>query len=76
MTIIETKLQVHTQERQNAEANSKIATNFTQSQQLRLPTINVPNFEGGYSKWPAFRDLFCGVFQNLSESQKLSHLHT
>ena len=45
------------------------------TQSLRLPTLNIPIFEGGYSKWPAFRDLFCGIFQNLSSGQKLAHLH-
>ena len=45
------------------------------TQGLRLPTINIPIFEGGYFKWPPFTDLFVGIFQNLTENQKLAHLH-
>ena len=57
------------------DSNTTVNQGVQQSQGLRLPTINIPSFEGGYAKWPAFRDLFCGVFQNLSAGQKLAHLH-
>ncbi|XP_075168002.1 uncharacterized protein LOC142240188 [Haematobia irritans] len=44
---------------------------------LKLPPCDTPPFEGGYSKWPAFRDIFSAVFGNhphLSPAQKLYHL--
>ncbi|XP_075151197.1 uncharacterized protein LOC142225306 [Haematobia irritans] len=44
---------------------------------LKLPPCDTPPFEGGYSKWPAFRDIFTAVFGNhphLSPAQKLYHL--
>lgn len=44
---------------------------------LKLPACDTPPFEGGYSNWPAFRDIFQAVFINhtgLSQAQKLYHL--
>ncbi|XP_075163307.1 uncharacterized protein LOC142235939 [Haematobia irritans] len=44
---------------------------------LKLPPCDTPPFEGGYAKWPAFRDIFSAVFGNhphLSPAQKLYHL--
>lgn len=29
---------------------------------LKLPPCDTPNFEGGYSKWPSFRDIFMAVY--------------
>ncbi|XP_075163011.1 uncharacterized protein LOC142235633 [Haematobia irritans] len=47
------------------------------SSTLKLPPCDTPPFEGGYSKWPAFRDIFWAVFgahPDLSPAQKLFHL--
>ncbi|XP_075150744.1 uncharacterized protein LOC142224849 [Haematobia irritans] len=44
---------------------------------LKLPPCDTQPFEGGYSKWPAFRDIFWGVFgthAEISSAQKLYHL--
>ncbi|XP_075157751.1 uncharacterized protein LOC142231017 [Haematobia irritans] len=44
---------------------------------LKLPPCDTHPFEGGFSKWPAFRDIFQAVFINhpgLSQAQKLYHL--
>ncbi|XP_059217585.1 uncharacterized protein LOC131994736 [Stomoxys calcitrans] len=44
---------------------------------LKLPPCDTPLFEGGYSQWPAFRDIFSAVFgkhPSLSPAQKLYHL--
>ncbi|XP_075156671.1 uncharacterized protein LOC142229953 [Haematobia irritans] len=46
---------------------------------LKLPPCDTQPFEGGYSKWPAFRDIFQAVFINhpgLSDAQKLYHLRS
>ena len=51
----------------NESDNSNMSTSFNHNTQaLRLPTINIPIFEGGYFKWPPFTDLFVGIFQNLT----------
>ncbi|XP_075163067.1 uncharacterized protein LOC142235692 [Haematobia irritans] len=54
---------------------SRRDTTFIHS--LKLPPCDTQPFEGGYAKWPAFRDIFWGVFgthSEISSAQKLYHL--
>ncbi|XP_075150959.1 uncharacterized protein LOC142225069 [Haematobia irritans] len=60
---------------QQGSTSETLPQNFVHS--LKLPPCDTPPFEGGYSKWPAFRDIFTAVFGNhphLSPAQKLYHL--
>lgn len=44
---------------------------------LKLPPCDIPVFEGGYAKWPSFRDMFqavIGKHPHLAPAQKLYHL--
>ncbi|GAB0095822.1 uncharacterized protein DMENIID0001_112520 [Sergentomyia squamirostris] len=46
---------------------------------VKLPTLNLPTFSGGYAAFPAFKDLFTSaviVREDLSDSQKLQFLKT
>ena len=46
---------------------------------LKLPPCDTPPFEGGYVQWPAFRDIFWGVFgkhPDITSAQKLYHLRS
>ena len=31
---------------------------------LKLPSVEIQTFEGGFNKWPAFRDIFMAVVGN------------
>lgn len=45
--------------------------------QIKLPPINLPTFNGSYDQWPNFRDTFKAVIdenQNLSDIKKLYYL--
>lgn len=62
-----------------ADESCRYDTTISQhsSSSLKLPPCDTPPFEGGYSKWPAFRDIFWAVFgahPELSPAQKLFHL--
>lgn len=49
------------------------------SPQLKLPTINLPSFDGDYSKWHAFHDTFLALIHNnqsLTKVQKLCYLRS
>ncbi|XP_065355278.1 uncharacterized protein LOC135949606 [Calliphora vicina] len=46
---------------------------------LKLPACDIQNFDGGYSKWPAFRDMFQAVIgkdSSVAPAQKLYYLRT
>ena len=46
---------------------------------LKLPACEIQNFEGGYSRWPAFRDMFQAVIgkdPSVSPAQKLYYLRS
>lgn len=46
---------------------------------LKLPPCGIQPFEGGYSNWPAFRDIFQRVIikrNGLSDAQRLYHLRS
>ena len=74
--VIQTMIEERTTRNQiTTDVNSTGTTGSPQAQGIRLSTINIPIFEGGYSKWPPFRDLFCGMMHNLTPAQKLAHLH-
>lgn len=67
--------------KQPSKADESFRHDTTISQQsyssLKVPPCDTPPFEGGYSKWPAFRDIFWAVFgthPELSPAQKLFHL--
>ncbi|XP_075167693.1 uncharacterized protein LOC142239813 [Haematobia irritans] len=64
-----------------ADESLKMETSMTQPgfSSLKLPPCDTHPFEGGYSKWPAFRDIFTAVFSNHPElfpAQKLYHLRS
>lgn len=70
--------------KQKPRADESIRHDTTMGQQsfsssLKLPPCDTPPFEGGYAKWPAFRDIFWAVFgthPELSAAQKLYHLRS
>ncbi|XP_047106370.1 uncharacterized protein LOC124775583 [Schistocerca piceifrons] len=46
---------------------------------LKLPTINLPNFEGDYLKWSSYRDTFLSLIMNnnsIDDVQKLHYLNS
>lgn len=46
---------------------------------IRLPRIEVPKFDGDLSKWPEFRELFCTMIHDnkkLNDVQKIQYLKT
>ena len=52
---------------------------FKSRSTLKLPACDIQIFEGGYSKWPAFRDMFQAVIgkdQTVAPAQKLYYLRS
>ncbi|XP_047106253.1 uncharacterized protein LOC124775465 [Schistocerca piceifrons] len=46
---------------------------------LKLPAINLPNFEGDYLKWSSYRDMFLSLIMNnnsIDDVQKLHYLNS
>ncbi|XP_046811762.1 uncharacterized protein LOC124421041 [Lucilia cuprina] len=59
--------------------SSPILQQSGHAQEPRLPTINIPDFDGSYSEWIRFRDLFEALIHNrtsLSNVEKLEYLQT
>lgn len=45
--------------------------------EIKLPTINIPQFSGKYTEWPSFHDLFTSIIhtnKSIDEVQKLHYL--
>nr|CAI5838924.1 unnamed protein product [Callosobruchus analis] len=51
--------------------------NLINSPDIKLPSLNIPNFDGSYDQWLFFRDTFCSLIHNnnsLSPIQKFHYL--
>ncbi|XP_075167743.1 uncharacterized protein LOC142239882 [Haematobia irritans] len=70
-------LQNRLQPKVHESTRAGVCMTYQNVSNLKLPPCDTQPFEGGYSKWPAFRDIFQAVFINhpgLSQAQKLYHL--
>ena len=57
--------------------NPTVATVVQQSRsRLKLPPCDMPNFEGGYTEWPEFRDILVVGNRDISHVEKLQYLRT
>lgn len=52
-----------------------ITQNSTSRFQSRLPDISLPKFDGEYSKWPAFRELFGSLILDNARLTNIEKLH-
>lgn len=74
------KIALLIESKQTSKADESLKLNSTMQlgqSSVKVPPCDTPPFEGGYSKWPAFRDIFWAVFGThveLSPAQKLFHL--
>lgn len=61
------------------QVNRLSSDNSSPPQQVRLPIINLPNFDGSYDKWLEFRDCFTSLIHNndsISAIQKFYYLRS
>lgn len=71
------KPKIHLKQDESFLHNSSFNLNAVST--LKLPPCDTESFEGGYANWPAFRDLFWGIFgthPGISSAQKLYHLRS
>ncbi|KAL0880858.1 hypothetical protein ABMA27_002041 [Loxostege sticticalis] len=55
----------------------KVYEKTNNHQEVKLPTINIPQFSGSYNEWSAFRDIYTSLIhenKSLSNVQKLHYL--
>lgn len=76
--IIATKQQQANQLQNSTALNFQNASNQVNSiNEIKLPPINLPSFNGSYDQWPNFRDTFKAIVdenKNLSDIKKLYYL--
>ena len=59
--------------------NLDIKPAITDSSNIKLPSINLPTFDGNYIHWRSFEDAFCAFVdknESLSDVQKLCYLRS
>ena len=64
-------------QRQQAPPSANVNRQQQSTDHLNLPRLDLPTFDGTYTKWVSFFDLFQGAVHNnadLSDSQKLFYL--
>lgn len=59
----------------NCSHNSTVITTSRNGISRALPKITLPKFNGDYSSWPSFRDLFTSIITSNSEVPPVEKLH-
>lgn len=77
MAIIATKQQQANQLQNTALDHQNVSNRVNSINEIKLPPINLPSFNGSYDQWPNFRDTFKTIVdenENLSDIKKLYYL--
>lgn len=72
------KLRECEQQLSTPKEKEEVISNPIQHSGFKLPPCDIPTFNGNYSLWPTFRDIFkaaCVHNPRLSPVEKLFHLH-